>query len=111
MSTRWEANSPGFNKDLLIYKDELRNAVPKNALCIAGNDDSHFIFFYYIDKKGWGFDSDHLTSESLQSIIKSGASYLYSDSPLIDTGKVIKPYINQLIMQKGSVKVYSLKKN
>jgi hypothetical protein len=53
MQVGWDKDSPGFNKDLLTYWDELREAVPKNTLCVAGNDISSFIFFYYIDKKGW----------------------------------------------------------
>jgi 4-amino-4-deoxy-L-arabinose transferase-like glycosyltransferase len=43
---RWNSSSPGSNKDLLMYKTELRDAVPKNALVVAGNDESHYIFFY-----------------------------------------------------------------
>src|SRR5690606_30682177 len=45
MQSRWNSDSPGFNKDLLTFKTELQNAVPKDALVIAGNDISHFIFF------------------------------------------------------------------
>lgn len=52
MEDRWNAETPGFNKDLLVYSEELRNAAPKDALCIVGNDVSHYIYFYYIDKKG-----------------------------------------------------------
>jgi hypothetical protein len=111
MHTRWNSDSPGFNKDLLTYKDELRSAAPKDALCIAGNDGSHFIFFYYIDKKGWGFDSDNLNAQNMRMMIENGASYLYSDSRIIDTNKVIIQVLDKLVMEKGSVRVYSLKKN
>ena len=111
MCTRWDLNSPGFNKDLLTYKEELRKAVPDNSLCIAGNDESHFIFLYYIDKKGWGLDNDKLNSEDLQLMIKNGASYLYSDSRTIDTSKVVVPFIDQLVLEKGSVKIFRLKSN
>ena len=45
MKERWSPENPGFNKDLLTYKNELRNAVPKDALVVAGNDKSHFIPF------------------------------------------------------------------
>ena len=54
MQGRWNTDSPGFNKDLLLFKTELQDAIPKDALVVAGNDESHFIFFYYINKKGWG---------------------------------------------------------
>lgn len=109
MANRWDPTYPGFNKDLLVYKNELREAVPKNALCIAGNDISHYIFFYYIDKKGWGFDNNNLSGEKLQKMISDGARYLYSDSRQLETNQEVAPFLDELVMEKGSVRVYSLK--
>lgn len=109
MQVRWDVNSPGFNKDLLTYKAELRNAVPENALCVTGNDDSHHIFFYYIDKKGWGFQRDSLPGTALRQMIEQGAEYLYSDSRIIDENEEIMPYLDRLILERGSVKVYRLR--
>ncbi len=108
---RWDPESPGFNRDLLIYRDELRDAVPMDALCIAGNDISHFIYFYYIDKKGWGFDNEFqkLNKEKVKDMISKGARYLYSDSRQIENDAEIAPYLDQLIMEKGSIRVFSLK--
>jgi hypothetical protein len=111
MQVRWDLNSPGFNKDLLVFKGELRNATPKNALCVAGNDESHFIFFYYIDKKGWAFQDDDLNSRKLEKMIEKGAEYLYSDSRNIDQRKEIIPLLDKLILEKGSIRVYRLKRN
>ncbi len=110
MHTRWDTNSPGFNSDLLIYKTELRNAVPNDALVVAGNDESHFIFFYYIDKKGWGFHDDNLTSNMLKTMIEKGAKYLYVDSKILNSNIELAPYLDKMIMEKGTIKVYSLKK-
>lgn len=110
MQSRWNPEVPGFNKDLLVYKTELQNAVPKNALVIVGNDVSHFIFFYYIDKKGWGFHNDELTAEQLQQMIEHGARYLYTDSRITDGDVNITPFLDKLILEKGTIKVYSLKK-
>jgi len=110
MKGRWNPDSPGFNKDLLIYKTELQNAVPKDALVVSGNDISHFIFFYYIDKKGWGFDNNNLTSEKLRMMIEKGARYLYTDSKKILNNVEIDNYLDKLIIEKGSIKVYRLKK-
>lgn len=110
MKERWNPDSPGFNKDLLLYKIELRNAIPKNALVVAGNDESHFIFFYYIDKKGWGFNNDKLTSEELKSMIDKGAEYLYTDSKVILNQSEITNYLDKLILERGTIKIYSLKK-
>jgi 4-amino-4-deoxy-L-arabinose transferase-like glycosyltransferase len=108
MQNRWDPDSPGFNKDLLDYKTELRNAVPKDALVIAGNDISHFIFFYYIDKKGWGFDSDHLTINMIESMIDKGAEYLYTDSDEIINNPEMVRYLGQPIFEKGTIKIFRL---
>jgi len=104
----WNPDEPGFNKDLLIYKNELRNAVPSKALCIAGKDISHFIDLYYIDKKGWTFDGDHLPADTLKSRIRQGAQYLYSDAPSVNNDSLLQPYFDKLVMQKGTVKIYHL---
>ena len=111
MLVRWNPDLPGLNKDLLVYKADLRSAVPKNALVIAGNDESHYIFFYYIDKKGWGFNDDALNSNNMKDMINRGAKYMYSDSRNMDTNKVIVPFLDSLIMERGTVKVFKLRGN
>ncbi len=109
---RWDyRNVQGFKKDLLVYKDELRNIVPKESLVVAGNDDSHFIFLYFIDKKGWGFDWDYLPASSLKLMIEKGAQYLYSTSRIIESNEDIKHYLDSLLIEKGSIKVFRLKKH
>ncbi len=110
MQGRWNLDSPGFNKDLLTHKTELRDAVPKDALVVAGNDESHFIFFYYIDKKGWGFHNDNLTSGKLHDMIEKGAEYMYTDSEKIINSEGIAQYLDKVILEKGTIKIYSLKK-
>jgi hypothetical protein len=110
VSHRWNPEKPGFNKDLLTYREDLRNAVPKDALCVAGNDYSHFIFFYYIDKKGWGFHNDELDASQLSEMIKQGALYLYSDSRKLKEKPEIAALLDELLMERGSVRIYRLKK-
>ena len=107
---RWDPDTPGFNKDLLIYKQELRSAVAHSAKCVAGNDISSYIYLYYIDKKGWVFSNNDLNYNSLKEMINKGAEYLYSDSRKIDENIQLKKLLDQLILQKGTIKVYSLKK-
>jgi hypothetical protein len=106
---RWNPEKPGFNKDLLVHKDGLRQAVPKDALCIAGNDLSHFIFFYYIDKKGWGFHNNYLSGQQLGEMIEEGAQYLYSDSRALEDNPGISPYLEEMILEKGTVRIYRLR--
>jgi 4-amino-4-deoxy-L-arabinose transferase-like glycosyltransferase len=110
MQIRWNPESPGFNKDLLTYKAELQGAVPKNSLVIAGNDNSHFIYFYYIDKKGWAYDHDYLTAEMLRTMIEDGAEYLYSDSRNIENNAEIMNLLDGLVFEKGTIRIFRLKK-
>lgn len=109
MESRWNPEAPGFNKDLLVHKVALQNAVPKNALVVAGNDKSHFIFFYYIDKKGWGFHDNSLSPSQLQQMISEGAQYLYTDATAIYQNRAFAPYLDTLITQQGSVRIYGLR--
>ena len=110
MEVRWNPDSPGLNKDLLVYKNDIRDAVPDDALVVAGNDKSHYIFFYYIDKKGWGFQDDNLSANELADNIRKGAQYLYIDSRKIDNNPTIQPFLEKLIIEKGSIRIYKLKK-
>lgn len=110
MQDRWDIESPGFNISLLTYKQELRDAVPKDALCIAGNDESRRIFLYYIDKKGWTFSNDSLGPDRIEEMIEKGARFLYSDSRIVDEDPEIGPFLDQLILQSGTVRIYSLRK-
>jgi hypothetical protein len=111
MHTRWNTESPGFNRDLLMHKKELREAVPKQSLVVAGNDDSHYIFFYYIDKKGWGFGNNNLTPEDLRMMIGKGAEYLYTDSEEIIRNPGIQKLIDHHVLEAGSVNVYKLNRS
>ncbi|NJK85206.1 MAG: hypothetical protein HC906_03820 [Bacteroidales bacterium] len=109
MKVRWNPDSPGFNKDLLVYKNELREAVPDSALVIAGNDISKHIFFYYIHKKGWAFDNDQLNDTLIVRYINEGAKYLYSDSRTIDSNPSISQYLDSLVYETQNIKVFRLK--
>ena len=108
-NTRWNLEKPGFNADLYTYKEELRSAAPDTALCVVGNDDSKNIFYYYLDKKGWAFESDSLSPENLKTMTAQGAGYLYSDSRKLDENPELKPLLDSLVMQRGSFRVYKLK--
>jgi 4-amino-4-deoxy-L-arabinose transferase-like glycosyltransferase len=107
MQERWSFDSPGFNADLLLYKSDLQKAVPKNALVVVGNDSSPSIYFYHLDKKGWYFKEDQLTKKGIEHMIQCGAQYMYSDSRIVD--QRVGKYLDSLILEKGTFKVYRLK--
>lgn len=108
---RWNIVNPGFNSNLLTYKNDLRNVVRNDKLCVVGNDESNYIWFYYINKKGWSFDNDNLSAENLKMMIDKGACYLYIDSKKVEDDTGIRSYLSNLIMQKGDINVYKLKGN
>lgn len=104
----WNPQSPGFNRDWLIHRDELKAAAPPDALCVAGNDASYQIIFYYVGKKGWPFASDRLDAERLRGMIGEGAQYLYSDARQVDENPEIRPLLDSLVLERGSLRVYRL---
>ena len=108
MQGRWDIESPGFNPDLLIHKEALRNAVPDDALCVVGKDVSARIYFYYTNKKGWYFNSDHLMPEKLEDMIERGAEFMYSDSRMVDQDPAIIPYLEGTVSEHGSIKIFRL---
>jgi 4-amino-4-deoxy-L-arabinose transferase-like glycosyltransferase len=109
LKDRWNIEKPGFNKDLLTWKDQLRAAVPSDSLCIAGNDMSPFIMLYYIDKKGWTYAYQSLSPQQMTEMINRGARYFYSDSRNVDENPEIQSLIDRQICEYGSVKVFRLK--
>lgn len=109
INSRWNEAKPGFNKNLLIFKKELKNTVPDSSLCIVGNDESHNIWYYYLQKKGWAFDKDNLSPDVLKNLISKGARYLYCDSRKVDENPEITFFLDSLIMEKEDIRVFSLK--
>jgi dihydrodipicolinate synthase/N-acetylneuraminate lyase len=109
MMGRWDEKEPGFNKDLYDHKTILQNASDKEDLIVVGNDESRFIWFYHLDRKGWCFAYNNLETEKLAEMIKKGAKYLYSDSRKVDENLLTTPYLDSLIIETGSIRVYSLK--
>jgi hypothetical protein len=106
--SRWDPEKPGLNIDLYRSKDELRRLVPEDALCIAGNDISQYIFLYYIDKKGFVFDQDLLYAGMLQEYTGKGATYLFTDSRNDEREDVV-PFLEEKIFDKGTLRVYRLR--
>ncbi len=107
----WNIDMSGFNNDIFLHRDDLRKAAPADAICIILNDHSNYIFAYQIDKQGHIFKGDNLPSAWVEDIIKRfGATYMYSDSRKVDENPEISKYFDNLVMERGSVRVFKLKK-
>lgn len=107
MDSRWNPQKPEFNVDFYTYRDELKNLVPQDALCVVGNDVSTYILLYYIDKKGWAFDMDQLSPGPLDFWIRHGAEYLYTDTYRVND-PAVQPYLKEKLFDKGTVKVFRI---
>jgi hypothetical protein len=105
---RWDTKTPEFNAVYYQYKNDLRALIPEKAFCVAGNDESHFILLYYLNRKGWAFDSDNLDGGLLNNYISKGATYLFIDSR-IDERADIKEHLGDKIFEKENLRVYKLK--
>jgi 4-amino-4-deoxy-L-arabinose transferase-like glycosyltransferase len=107
----WRVEKSYFNNDLIKNKEDLRKIVPNNEHCIMLNDHTNFIFSYQIDKQGYIFTEDYLPPEWIEDMIKRyNVHYMYSDSRKVDESPKVLPFIDSLILERGSVRVFKLKK-
>ncbi|MCX7605810.1 MAG: hypothetical protein N2170_00920 [Bacteroidia bacterium] len=107
MHHRWDPSQPGFNPDLLRYKKELQAAVPDSERVIIGIDQSRFIYAYHIHKKGWCIADEREIPSVLETALRKGVHYLYSDSRILDS--IAAPHIQAERGKWGSFRVYELR--
>lgn len=106
----WNYKLSGPNASIYLHQDELKNAVPKGEKCIILNDDSMFVFAYKIDKQGFIFNNDELPTPWIDDMVNNyDVRYMYSDSRLIDERKDVQPYLSELLLERGTIRVYKLK--
>jgi hypothetical protein len=107
MDHRWNPESPGFTKEYLAYRDELRSAAPANALCVV-TDETPYVHLYYLDRKGWAFRADSLKVDQMEDAVSRGAKYFYCDKRAVDENPAFAHLLDTMIMQRGEVKVWKL---
>ncbi len=114
---RW-ANAKAYPKTDLKNPEKLRelqNAVPNNAYCVVGMDDSGCILLYYLHKKGSTFLSEQQLLNGangkiqLQDWISNGATYLYTDNKDLLDNEYLIPYFDGMVTEVGSFTVLKLK--
>lgn len=104
---RWDKGIP---TDLIEYRAELRAAVPDDAKVIVGHDRSPHIFLYHLHKQGWSFQKDALWLDKVQRCIDEGAEYLYSSTREIDQDPGMQAFLDELVFEKGTFRVYRLRR-
>lgn len=114
---RWMRPDPGVAAELYnpTTRAALEAATPANALCIAGPDDSGCIDFYFLHKKGFGFEWDGKLSDPLpngqlylQDCIAKGAQYLYTNDSTVLQNSALQPYFDKQVKQVGNFRVIRL---
>ncbi len=113
--SRFTKPDPGIPMEL--YDDATRlklvNAT-KNELCIVGPDISGCIYFYHLEKKGFGFNQkedlfiEKNNARVIDDYIKRGAQYLYSNDTSLANDIYFKPYIKTVVTKVGNFSVYQL---
>ena len=107
----WSIDNCGYNCDVFKYQDDLKNAAPSDAKCIIVNDYTKYTFSYLIDKKAFIFRDDFLPGDWLGNMIKRfGISYLYCSSRKVESDPEVQQHIEKLVLERGEIKVFKLKK-
>lgn len=105
----WDVERTFFLKDAFKYGEELKHAAPNDAICILVNDPSQYIFGYLVDKKGFVFRDDNLPSGWIEDMILNyKATYMYSDTRKIDEDPSIRQYFEEMVMERGNIRVFKL---
>lgn len=105
----WNQEHNPYNADWFKYSDTLQSIVPEDSLCIILNDNSGVVIACAIDKQGYVFDRDDLPAMWIEDmILHRNTHYMYSDSRVVDTSGEIKPFLDSLLMEQGSIRVFKL---
>lgn len=101
-----------------LYNEEsrkrLEGAAPNDKLCIVGADDSRTVYFYYLHKKGFGFNraTDLIVSADgvplIEQYVRRGAEYLYTDDLSAAQARRLQPYLRSVVLEEGAFKVFKL---
>lgn len=106
---KWALKHSGYNNDLYIHREKLQSVVPDTSLCAILNDPSYYQFSYMIDKMGYIFQNDYLPAPWLADMIDNKqVRYLYSDSRVVDESPDIQPYLDTLLLEAGTIRVFRL---
>ncbi len=96
-------------------RNALQNAVPKDAVCLVGPDVSGCIFYYYLHKKGFGFDSYQALKSptashysAIEEAVSKGAQYLITNSDSVKTDISLSQYYYRIETIQGNFAVIKL---
>jgi hypothetical protein len=105
---RWYAKDI-MPQSLLENVEALRNATPKDARIIFGNDHSPHISLYHLRHFGWTMHEEKLELEKFPTWLEKGAQYFYSNSRTLEEIPTVKNHLDTIIGTWGEVRVWKLK--
>ncbi|RYU78419.1 ArnT family glycosyltransferase [Hymenobacter persicinus] len=115
---RWMVGAREMPAELYdpVTRAQLTAAVPDSALCVVGPDVSGCTYFYFLHKKGFGYnETSHLfqltpTGQTyLASCIQRGARYLYTNDTTLTRKPELQPYILGPVRKVGHFEVLALR--
>ncbi|GAB3636518.1 hypothetical protein GCM10027422_21080 [Hymenobacter arcticus] len=114
---RWVNHSPDVAPELFdpATRAALAAATPPGARCVVGPDDSGCISFYFLHKKGFGFDepgqlaaSTYSGNTYLADCVAGGARYLYTTDTLGLSDPKLQPNLAREVKRVGRFRVWAL---
>lgn len=106
----WQIKYGYLNHDFFIHRQELRDIVDPDELCIMVNDHSNCIVPYTIDKMGYIFRGDNLPVKWIEDLIQNkGIKYMYSDSRKVESQEGFEELVKEKLLTAGSINVFELK--
>lgn len=114
---RWIDGKEGISIDLynLETRTALSNAIPNNQRIIAGPDESGCIYFYFLNKKGFGFTKvDDLKdtidgNPAIVNYINRGCYFLYTTESSLEKDSILSTFIHRRLQKHKDFSLYELK--
>ena len=96
----------------------LEAATPSGALCVVGPDESGCKDFYFLHKKGFGFEyTDQLAGPApdgsnqpyLATCVARGARFLYTNDSTALANPVVRKFLDKEVARVGQFRVWALR--
>jgi len=117
LPARWLNSEKWVPQELYVKESRQRliDAVPDDEDIIVGVDESNCIYFYFLNKKGYGISySNELFKPYKESTLlnryrKQGARYIYTDDASFLNQPKLKGIIEEVLLKEGEFTVLKLK--
>jgi len=106
----WNIEYAFVNPEFFTCRESFESVGSNRDIAILGNDPSGVVLSYVLDKKSFMFGHDDLPLPWLEDMIqRGGARYFYSNSRIVEEQDGFDRYVDSLLLECGSFKVFKLK--